>query len=349
MLNIRWLSIASVLLFGVAAMAEVPPEYRDMQLSPLRLESLLGEDIRNGVRPLHIQHNYGQKDVEPGEYWLGIQVFPVVTTIHGQPDAPKKPGLLVVAVMPESPAAKAGILRHDVLLRAGEKQLFRLGGLIRAIEAVKDGAMKIELIRDGKEKTVEATPEKRPADAQRNPIPIPNDSDRETMEKWFGRMLPDGEAGGARPPLRFRVIHPGAILPRGVFSSVPLPPNMSIMVRKQGDQPAQITVNRGDEKWETTEKGLDALPADVRPHVERMLGRGPLGIVGDLPTFNFAPKMVSPDSDAARPPTGSAAWEGRFERRLDEMNRRMDRLLDAMERSLGSRTHHNIPEESPEN
>ena len=53
---------------------------------------------------------------------------------------------------------------------------------------------------------------------------------------------------------------------------------MSIVISKEGDQPAKIVVKRGDEKWEVTEKELDKLPADVRPHVEHMFGHG--GLIG---------------------------------------------------------------------
>ena len=301
MLNIRWLAVASVLLGGVVATAD------DQQTV-----------------------------VTPGEYWLGVHCFPVPAAIREQLNVSEKQGLLVVDVAAESPAAKAGIVRHDILLRAGDAPLMGPGDLIQAIEAVKENKLTIELIRDGKAKTVEATPEKRPENLGRNAVVVPGPGDWETMEKWLEGAWPGGQAGGPRSPLRFRVIHPGAIVPRDVLTSTPLPPNMRIVISKEGDQPAQIMAFRGDEKWETTEKDLGKLPADIRPHVERMLGRGPLGIVSDLPTFKFVP------------PTGSAAWESRFEKRLDEINQRMDRLLHAMEQSMGGHIHHKAPEKPTE-
>ena len=102
-------------------------------------------------------------------------------------------------------------------------------------------------------------------------------------------MSTNGKAGGnGQPPLQLRFIRPGAIVPGDVLVTVPLPPNMSIVVSKEGDQPARIVVKRGHEKWELTEKELDKLPADVRPHVQRMLGRGLTGIVGGVPSLNGA-------------------------------------------------------------
>ena len=58
-----------------------------------------------------------------GEYWLGVECLPVMPALRAQLNLPEKQGLLVAAVMPDSPAAKAGIKQHDVLLRVGEKPL----------------------------------------------------------------------------------------------------------------------------------------------------------------------------------------------------------------------------------
>ena len=76
---------------------------------------------------------------------------------------------------------------------------------------------------------------------------------------------------------------------KDVLASRPLPPDTSVVVSKEGDKPANITVKRGDKKWEVTEKQLDKLPADVRPFVEQMLGRGAMGIFGGLKAYDVTP------------------------------------------------------------
>lgn len=277
--------------------------------------------------------------VEPSEYWLGIACSPVPPAVRAQLDLPEKQGVLVEGVVPESPAAKAGIMQHDILLRAGDKPLADPRDLIQAIEATKEGVLKIELLRGGKPKTVKATPAKRPEDARPHAGNMPVPGDREAMEKWMQGMWSGGEGGGdgQRPPMRFRFFHPGAIVPRDVLVPVPLPANMSVMITKEGDQPAKIVVKRGDEKWELTEKELDKLPADVRPHVERMLGRGPLGIVGGIRSLDFMPEGASPDQfDIPVPGPEIKGMPGgglleRIEKRFDEMNRRMDKMMKQMD------------------
>ncbi len=49
--------------------------------------------------------------------WMGIQVDELSEELRSQLDVEKDVGLLVAEVMPGGPAEKAGVLRHDVLLR----------------------------------------------------------------------------------------------------------------------------------------------------------------------------------------------------------------------------------------
>jgi hypothetical protein len=151
---------------------------------------------------------------------------------------------------------------------------------------------------------------------------------------WPGNAAEKGQL----PSLRFRFVHPGAIVPRDAIAAKPLPANTSIVIRKEGDKPIQITVKQGDKSWEVTEKELDKLPADVRPHVEQMLGKGPLGILGGLSSSDFVPEMM-----------GQSAGDPRVEKRLNEMNRRMDQMMKNMEELMGGRQPNAPPAKEPEN
>jgi hypothetical protein len=166
----------------------------------------------------------------------------------------------------------------------------------------------------------------------------PAPGDREAMEKWIEEIWSGSDS--KHPPMSFRFVRPGAIVPRDVLVPVPLPPNMSIAISKSGNEPAKITVKRGEEKWEVTEKELDKLPADIRPHVERMLGRGPLGVVGELMPKLNPPEMGSePDVDPWDEPfPGQKAFPNldsklfdRLEKRFDAIDRQMDNLRKQLE------------------
>jgi len=344
MLKISWMCGVAVVLLGAMTAAAQPPELAADTIT-------MGPGVIT-IGPVRISAS--AEAVEPSEYWLGVNCMSVPPPLRAQLGLPENQGLLVEGVMPESPAAKAGIVRYDVLLAAAGKPLASPRDLIQAVDTAKEAKLAIELLHEGKKKTVEATPAKRSEEARRKVIPLPEGADWDTVQKWIEGMRP-GEQADGQPPLRFRFFHPGAILPKDVLVQPPLPANMSIVVSKEGDQPAKIVVKRGDEKWEVTEKELDKLPADVRPYVERMLGRGgPLGIIGGA--LNLVPELAVPGAPA--PPDGQfqapvppprqkpSAGDGRLEKRLDEMNRRMDQLFKSIEELRQGRGHRQTPEKA---
>lgn len=223
---------------------------------------------------------------KPSQYWLGVECTRVDATLRSQLQLPEDQGLVVRSVVPGSPAAKAGIRQHDILLQAGQKKLGQIQDLIEAVESAKEQKLTLEILREGKRQKIEVKPAKRPPE-QMMPgvgwgmvIPAPGNPDFEAFRKWFEKMQPG-------QPLRFRFFQPGFVVPPGVgwyFGwQAALPEGMSIAITKSGKDPARITVKKDGQTWEVTEKELDKLPPAVRPHVERMLGRGPVDIEFEFP------------------------------------------------------------------
>jgi membrane-associated protease RseP (regulator of RpoE activity) len=319
-------------LLAAAAMAAPvdSPRWLSNGFIPRPSVTLIGDDALIADPP-----------AEPSDYWLGIECYPVPAMVQAQLKLPERQGLLVDRVAPNSPAAKAGIEQYDILLRAGDKVLAEPRDLVRTVQAAKEAKLTIELIRGGQHQTIEAVPAKRPEEARRPLGAMPAPGDWETMQKWLDQMRREQgvDEGDGRGPMHFRLLRPGAILPNAL-AELPLPGNMSISVSKEGDQPAKIVVKRGDEKWEVTEKELDKLPADVRPHVEHMLGHG--GLVGALERAVPAPPPGVHNDPAHIAPE---PWEGRLEKRLEAMDRRIERLLRAVEEMTGSHAQPKAPEE----
>ncbi len=315
MLKLSW-KTKVVGIGGLLVLLGVLPAVAQVGLSP--------EGVRAGASLIN------DLDLAPSKYWLGLECLALPAPLREQLQLPDKQGLLVVAVVPESPAAKAGIARHDILWSVDGKPLMTPGDLIQAVERAKTGKMAVELIHAGKRKTIEATPTLRPEGSLRQ-VPLPPEAaDWNTIQKWMEQQWGDKNASG---PLHFRIWHPGAILPREPIP--PMPANMSVVVSKEGDQPAKITVKRGEEKWQTTENQLQKLPDDVRPYVERMLGRDASGLVGIERSLDHATGAATPKppAPAAKSPPPSS-FEDRVEQRLEELGRRVDKIMESIDKSM---------------
>jgi membrane-associated protease RseP (regulator of RpoE activity) len=268
------------------------------------------------------------------EYWLGIQL------------RLDDKDIVVQEVVPDSPAAKAGFAKNDIIDKVDDKKITNVFAVLRAVEAAKGKEIKLEIIRDGQPKTIAVTPAKRPEEYR---VPAAaQDSDMDAFRKWVEHMQAGGGLG-QNGPMQFRFFRPGVILPHGSPIHPPLPGNMSITISKTGDKPANIVVTMGDEKWEVTEKDLDKLPEKVRPYVDHMLGAG-AGSVRWMPEVDgpqptpqqsFNPGQAGPYGSVPGvpgptpgyqpgpgpnygPPWGNV--ERRIEKRMEEMKQRMEKL-----------------------
>jgi hypothetical protein len=130
----------------------------------------------------------------------------------------------------------------------------------------------------------------------------------EGMEQFFGR-------GGQ--PFDFRNFGPGIIVGEGGgFANIPN--GVSVSVHKDAGKPAEVTVKRGGETWTVNgddPESLKQLPEDLRPFVDQILkGGSPMGMNFNMPNF-----------DGLR---GRGFDNGRLQDRLDEMERRMNQLLE---------------------
>ncbi len=274
-----------------------------------------------------------------GDYWIGVALAPVKEEMRKELKLADGQGFVVQDVVPDGPAAKAGIKPNDILLKVADKPIMKLEDLSGAIREAKETKVSIELMREGRQKKISVTPAKQPAK--------PDDAQWDAVRKWFERAQP-GQPG--QGPMKFRFFHPGAILPPGGLAHPALPGNMTISVTKHADEPAKIVVKRDNERWECTEKDIDKLPEDLRAPAERMLGRMAMPKMGVGPAgaemFMFTPRPMAPPPGIMPPQMPdnmppNEAIERRIEKRMEEMNRRIEQLHKSIE---GMRPPHKSPE-----
>ncbi|NLE39233.1 MAG: PDZ domain-containing protein [Pirellulaceae bacterium] len=277
--------------------------------------------------------------VKPPKYRIGVSCHgPIPEAIRHQLNLSDKQGVIVVEVLPDSPAAKAGLEKHDILVSGNDHPLDGVVDLIEVVEAAEGKSVKFVVVRKGKEKTIEVTPEenphwKSPEEAERSTGVAPPYPELDRVLEWFERTHPRG----ARPSMRLRFMHPGIILAPDALIHPTLPGGMSITILKKGDERTQITVKRGEEEWKVDEKGIDQLPDDIRPYVERMLHGMVLGSDAVAPRLDFLPdwQLRRPPADEARPPVEAQprpSARDRIEQRMDQMNQRLQKLQEMMER-----------------
>jgi len=275
-----------------------------------------------------------REDVKLGEYWLGLMCHPVPATLGTQLSLPEGQGLVVEKVLPETPAAKASVQRHDVLVAVGGKPLHGVIDLIQATDAAEGKAVELELIRGGKRQVFELTPEKRPVEAQpEHPHALPAPGEWDHVQSWLDRFVP-GRVGVEVGPMRYRFLRPGLILPQDADVRPALPADTRVTITFEADKPAKIVVRRGDEKWTATEENLDTLPEDLRPHVERLLGHAS--------ARRLVPFDLVPDWETTEPPAVEVAPEAPrqppIQRRIEEMDRRLEQLRKSIEELRGPRS-----------
>jgi hypothetical protein len=258
---------------------------------PLKIEvTAVDDQPQKEGQPRKIEKRITVVAQAGGEYWIGVYAVPVEAALKSHLGIEDR--LIVQQVIADSPAKKAGIQNHDVLLKYGDSSITTVEDLIKAVGKSKGKETSLELIRGGKKMSINVTAEKRPE----NQLGIITEDlgdlgvdVRGLIGQWVENQGADKQSGS---PLKFRIVGPGVIdhkvgvsaLHKALIDkNVKTPKNLSIQINKTGDTPAKIKVTLDDEAWEVTEDNLEELPENVRPHVRRSLG-GRAGIA-----IGFAP------------------------------------------------------------
>jgi membrane-associated protease RseP (regulator of RpoE activity) len=229
-------------------------------------------------------------------FWIGIRgrglQSPVLRT-HLQ--LAEDMGIVVEVVLEESPAEKAGLRKHDIILRANGNAVHGMDVLQAQVNEYGEKPIELELIRLGKEETLVVVPEQRPSRV----ATVDGDPRRESrgrfgggggvradaMRQLFEQLQQNGGLQGG-----MRLLDPGALLGEGnQVGQNPMPDGVSLSVTRKNGEPARVTIQRGEDSWEIMEgdqEALQQLPEDLRPLAEGALQQG-LGGFGGGMKFNL--------------------------------------------------------------
>jgi|GEM_PF-4955106 len=221
----------------------------------------------------------------PTSIWLGILTEPISEDLRAQLDLPAGRGVVVRQIQPESPAAKAGVKVHDVLVEAAGKSLGKVDDLQAVLQGAGEKPLAITLIRKAKKQTLEVQPSKRPQEFEVEVVPrkvvgeigeLGADA-AATLEKAMKTLQEQANREGKA--WQFRAIGPGVVASpadRLIYfdaAKAEFPKGVSIAITKEGAEPAKILLKRDGKSWEVDANRIDSIPEDLRPHVLHLLGR----------------------------------------------------------------------------
>ena len=267
------------------------------------------------------------------EYYVGLQCDPIDDVLRSHLRLGKDQGLLVRFVMPDSPAATAGVEPNDIVLQFGEAKVGQIDQLFDAVEANKDAEAAVKLLRAGKPKTLKITPAKRTEKVTRGMIR--RNPEMRDLSKMF-----EGLEGSEKDPLRLRFFHPGIVIEGRKEAHKHLPADVQVVIVKAGDGPTKVTVKKGDKTWEVTADSLDELPAEIAGHVKGLLGRNlPEGI--DARAFRWfgrkdaeapAEGDVEIEIEPGTPQVPQAVGaEKALQRQLEQMQKQLQQMQKQLE------------------
>jgi len=262
-------------------------------------------------------------------YSLGLIIEEVSDSMRAERKLPKDEGVLVRTVLPDTPAAKAGFKRDDVVVKAGKKPIHGGMDLVEAVQESEGKPLAIEILRDGKSRTITVKPAKGAAGRP--------GQEQETIVR------------GVKPPVLQWFTQPGWRWQSFRGPEPVLPDDMTVTITKTGKKPVQIVIKQGKQQWEAGENEVAKLPEAARPYVERVLGRGGAAVWPTVPPPPAAP-FGPPSKPQFDPPYGpwqfpqrmKPALQKRLDEQLDEIRKRIDQLQDEV-KSLQKAQPHSKP------
>jgi len=309
---------AIVLVAGLCAQAQ--QQLRAAEDTEDKIVRISPEDSLDGA-PDDFEAEPKTRVVEEPIYWIGIHGRSVESDVlrtHLQ--LAEEMGIVVEEIFPASPAAKAGLRRHDILLRVNGDAIDNMQTLQSQVRVSKEKPLELTILRLGKQEKIVVVPERRPEGIKEpanalgrfNGRGLEGDMLQQLMEQFGARNIGPNRAfrgGGQR------------------FDLNQMPDGVSVSIQRNNNGPAQITVKQGDKTWRlegNDQESLKQLPDDVRPFVERML-RGQNGFAPGGAAFD-----LNEDLEQFLP-RGFGRAPDPTQKRIDELEKKLQNLMQRFE------------------
>ena len=158
------------------------------------------------------------------KYWLGIMLAPVGDTLKSQLDI--EGGVAVEKVIDDSPADTAGLQRHDVVTKLGERDVTSIKDLLEAVRENKDQENTVTVLRKGRTRTLQIQPTEAPA----RKLSLTDEDGETDVRAYIQRWLDTKGDKTNGQPFRMRFFGPGVIANRYELELSKMPEDLSITV-----------------------------------------------------------------------------------------------------------------------
>jgi len=202
-----------------------------------------GRQLKFYVQP-QIRVTLGPAEPKPAqqEYWIGVSVSAIEPVLRSQLEIPTNSGLIVNEVVSNSPAEKAGVKVHDILLDLSGNPVSDPHKLAEFVQAHGEKPIVVRILRAGWTKNgrnVEVTPEQRKSTA-----------------------LPTR----ANPSASWYFVRPGAVLPQTIHAQENRADLLYNLVNDTltVTQPDAINRKPAEDANAAVSKRLDALDAEIK-------------------------------------------------------------------------------------
>ena len=207
----------------------------EMRAQMEELRRRFGENAPNGF----LAPQDGEIAAAPSKYWIGATVEPTPELLVAQLPINEGEGILLQYVVPDSPAAKAGLQRFDVVVKIDGAPIANASDVAKIVDKTGDKTVKVEFFRKGKLTETKLTPAERPQnDARLVPFGVPN--------------------GGSR----FQIVRPGLIV------SAPEAENAEAKPAEETPKAEENAEAKPAEEAPKAEENAEAKPAEETPKAE---------------------------------------------------------------------------------
>jgi hypothetical protein len=300
------------------------------------------------------------------QYWFGVAVQNLPRAISRQLKLAPDQGLMVMMVLPDSPAQKAQLRPEDVLIEIDGIPLTSYEELARAanrpppttppsqdaaesstrgkiVAALLPNACQLTLLREGDRKTVTILPAPRP----RNMLAVGANLTNFTLagptsRNAQNRSIPGKSGGGGMKTIVLSngitaQVGPGFVMDEASTVNIRhmVESGQTVTFTQEFDAAgaARHRLTVGNKSYAVDPAKIDALPEDLRPVARQMLA--------SMPTPSARPDSARPPATRPSAPPTSPALERRIQdlerqnQALREENRetqrKLDRLLELLE------------------